>query len=369
MKFFAFLILALSLVCASADVTVEAIGFGITPGQAKNDALRNAVEQGCGVKIFSETEVRDFVALKDVLVSESFGMVTSYTIVYEKARGEDYEVKVRAVVSANVQKDWAKMKIILKQKGNPSVMFCFKEILDGQELAQATGEYELMSKFKELGFRVIDRQSIAKGRELQKELYNMDSNLDGVIAVASQHGADLLVTGMFEGRFVQIMNYWGQQGIQHQYTFSAKVIQTDNSEVIAPVTGNYNTNPMTKNTMLYTKESAGISGFKQVVSEEFFQSMIVKMVTHWIRDIQEGTSMELIVSNVSFRDRKFVQNILENKPDLITEMKVGHYRNRRLTIQVKSKLSAEELAEALEELEDFEVVELQNNRLEIQYVK
>lgn len=371
MKRVLYFLLVFNLLLVHAQVaTVEAIGFGMTEGQAKNDALRNAVEQGAGVKIFSQTEVQNFVALKDVLVSETIGLVTSYQVLssVNKGKNQGWEVKVKAEVSKEVSSQWAKMKIILQQKGNPSVMFCIKESLDAQELPQPTGEYQLMNKFKNLGFKIVDRQYVQEAKELQKQLYTLDQNPEGIIAIASKQGADLLVVGFLEGAFVQYMQMYGDiQQIIHNYIFRTKIIRTDTGEVIGSITEKYNTN---RSSMLFSRETAGRAGFADIIGEKYIQPMMVDMLKVWIKDVQEGAEMELIISNVEFRMRKKILETLENLPDLITWVRVNHYRNKRLELRIKSKLNSEELAEKMEQIPGLrlEVAELQKNRLELNYV-
>ena len=236
------LILITSLSILNADIEVISTGFGETFYQAKNDALRNAVEQGAGVKIFSQTEVKDFVALKDVLVSESFGLVTGYDLLSRRNTGQGWEVKIKARVTKQVGKKWAKIKIILQQKGNPSIMFCIKENYNGSPLSHPIGEYQLVNKFKNLGFKVIDRQWHQETKNLQQKLYSLDQNAQGLTAIASKRGADLLVFGFFEGKFTKMMNFYGNmKQIMHNYIFRTKIVRTDTAQIVSAITKNYTT--------------------------------------------------------------------------------------------------------------------------------
>lgn len=367
MKLF-FLFLIMNLVLLSADVTVTATGYGATKEQATQDALRNAVEQGAGVKIFSSTEVQDFIALKDVMVSESFGMVTRYDVLSANKNGFDWVVKVNASVSDNIQKDWAKMKIILKQKNNPSVLVIFAESIDGKSVYKDAGATAIAAELKKLGFRVIDGQTIEKLQQTRKEIANMEQNLDTIISIASERQADYVIMGSLEATRNPDKVFYGLRGCSYTLRSYAKIIQTDTAEIVAAVDGMDAGNATKYATM--SPEAVALATLKKATKNtpnSFFSKLMANLISHWIKEIQEGKVVELVVSNVSFRDRKEVQRILSKQESLISDVNVKHFRNNRLTMEIKSKLNLEDLAEALEELEDFEVVEFQNSRIEIRY--
>jgi hypothetical protein len=356
----------------AADITVETTGYGSSEEQARHDALRNAVEQAAGVKIFSTSLVRDFVALQDVLITESFGLVTSYEVLgkEEKSKDKIWEVKVRAAVSKDIDTQWAKIRVVLEQKGNPSIMFCLKETLDGQELPYPTAEYQLVQKLKELGFKVIDRQWAEDTRLLQKQIYNVEQNYDGVVSLASKHGADLIVIGLLEGNFTQFVDWYeGVQGILHTYNFRTKVIRTATAQMVGSITKTFQPAAKDYTTLQYSREAAGKAGFAEIMREQYLQPMLVDMVKTWINEIQDGAELSLIVSNVKFLERNKVLDTLRNQADIISAVYIDHYRNQRLELRVKAKVSAEDLADKMEKIKDLplEVVELKKNWLEVRY--
>ena len=366
-------LLAMVMVTFSyANTSVEAIGYGTTELQAKNDALRNAVEQAAGVKIFSETVVKDFVALQDVLITESFGFVTAYEVVSSKPKAQEqgFEVKVRATVSKNVNQEWARIRVILEQKGNPSIMFCLKESLDGQELVVPMGEFHLVQKFKNLGFKVIDRQLAQETKELQKQVAGLDQNYDGIIALAAKQGADLVVFGMLEGNFAKYVDWYdGIQGNVYSYNFRTKIVRTDTAQVIGSLSQTFQTNPKDYTTVQYSRLTAGKAGLTEIVGDRYLRPMLADMLKTWIRELQDGSELVLIVSNVKFKLRDAVLESLRSVPDLITSVSIDYYRNQRLELRIKSKLNVDDLAQRMESIKTLplQVVELKKNWLEVRY--
>lgn len=365
-------ILAITLVSLAAmilgDTTVVAVGMGASAIQARNDALRNAVEQGVGVKIFSESVVQNFVAVKDAIISESFGLVTSYKVISETKKDGMYEVKVEAVVSKDVSSKWAQMRVILEQKGNPTVMFCIKEMLDGVDTPASTGESRLVRAFQEdLKFQVIDRAHHEKLKELQKQIKTLEGNYQAVIDAASDQGANLLVIGTLEGKFKGFMDFYGVQYIEHNYIYTTKIIRTDTAQVIAAFDQVYY---QRHNSMQYSREAAGRAGFGQVVSAKHVQPLVERLVYTWIHEMQNtGAPVTLVISNAPFSLKRKVVDALKSGSEAVLSADVQRYQSKRLTLRLMSRLSAEDLAEQLEQIPGLplEVESVTANTIEARY--
>lgn len=82
-----------------AQNTVHAKGVGLNRNEALQDALRAAVSQSSGVVLESYTQVENFNVLKDVVNSQTTGVVTKYDISKETPLASTYEIEIDAVVS------------------------------------------------------------------------------------------------------------------------------------------------------------------------------------------------------------------------------------------------------------------------------
>ncbi|MBI5539410.1 MAG: hypothetical protein HY951_05080 [Bacteroidia bacterium] len=78
---------------------VEVKGVGIKRDDALQDALRNAVGQGAGVAIVSETNVENFMVVRDAISSKTEGYIASYVVLKEIPFPDRYEVTIKAKVS------------------------------------------------------------------------------------------------------------------------------------------------------------------------------------------------------------------------------------------------------------------------------
>jgi hypothetical protein len=87
----------------SISVQVDGVGtlkddVAAARKMAISDGLRIAVEQAKGVMVKGETEVKDFAALRDEVVSKTRGFVRTYKILSEKQEGNIYRVTLEVEV-------------------------------------------------------------------------------------------------------------------------------------------------------------------------------------------------------------------------------------------------------------------------------
>ncbi len=135
---------------ASRRETVEADGYAPLEGQsisrarkaAIRDALRNAIEKVNGVAIRGRAG-RLGKHISQIIASQSEGFIATYDVISEERQGEDYHVRVRAVVdTAGVMKA---VDLYLQVLGAPRFR------------VEAPGSYRnwLTAKLKGMGFEMV----------------------------------------------------------------------------------------------------------------------------------------------------------------------------------------------------------------------
>ena len=105
-------------------VEVDVEGVGGSMKAAIIDAQRNAIEKAIGTYILSETQMEDFVVVKDKILSKSEAFVKSYKLT-DKSRDEDggWTVKIHAVVTKEIlMNDLEALGILMSQLDNPSIV-------------------------------------------------------------------------------------------------------------------------------------------------------------------------------------------------------------------------------------------------------
>ena len=143
--------------------TATGIGYGLTKDAAVEQAKRDAVEQGLGAYMTSNTTVTS-TSIEDNIYSKAQGFVKTFKIIKE-SKGPDgnFEITIEAQVTDmidQVMADEAAFQTLLNSMNRPRIIFLVKEqnLIDNMETNFA--ETQLLSMFYDKGFDVVDRQLV-----------------------------------------------------------------------------------------------------------------------------------------------------------------------------------------------------------------
>ncbi|MBF0266927.1 MAG: LPP20 family lipoprotein [Gammaproteobacteria bacterium] len=156
------------------EVTVT--GYGATFSAAKKDAVRAAVEQVMGVKMKSNTLVKEGMLEEDKVASTTDGLINSFEVVSKEADEDgDFEVKLKVKIDTestgakNIDafiKDKKSMRMFTKENfNNRSVMVLYstrgikKALSDDSEAVQALLD-DLQDQLLEKSFDVKLKNSL-----------------------------------------------------------------------------------------------------------------------------------------------------------------------------------------------------------------
>lgn len=161
-------------------VTKEATGeSAITAGQeerafndAKEQALRNAVEQAAGVKIDADTLTVNNQLVRDQVFANTSGYVKSFDLVSKKAEKGVMTVVVKAqVITDNIDKDIQAARALVKRMGRPSIVIVVQEqtIPVGEKIVVNSDVMAtvLTETFKADGWDIKDAQALNKSLALE----------------------------------------------------------------------------------------------------------------------------------------------------------------------------------------------------------
>lgn len=149
----------------AVEVTVTGIGTGdlaVARETALADALRNAVRQGAGVNIISESKVADFQLEYDRVFTHSLGYVKKYAVLSQAydAEKRTYTVEIQADVDADAPAvdDFAALKILQSRMISPRVMIeCHESIAGMPETLRPISETILQELCRSVEIQVVDR--------------------------------------------------------------------------------------------------------------------------------------------------------------------------------------------------------------------
>ena len=152
---------------------VEVKGVGVKRDDALQDALRNAVGQAAGVAIVSETNVENFMVVRDAVSSKTEGYIASYSVIKEVPFPDRYEITVKAKVSLSPLK--ADIQTLTKSIGGVRFLVMY----DPRKVSETDKPYydfavERINEYlAERKYRYIDKDRFAA---LQKEAIGIYQN-------------------------------------------------------------------------------------------------------------------------------------------------------------------------------------------------
>lgn len=140
--------------------------------QAKENALRNAVEQAAGVRIDADTVVVNNQLVRDQVFANTSGYVKKFDLVDKKIEKGVATVKVKAdVITEHLDKDITAARDLVKRMGRPSIVIVVQEqtiplnqkaIINSESLATVITE-----SLKADGWDIKDAQAMNRKLKLE----------------------------------------------------------------------------------------------------------------------------------------------------------------------------------------------------------
>lgn len=192
---------------------------------AKALALREAVRQGVGVTIMSETKVEDFVTKYDVLVESCLGYVREVHIVRDIVRNGFREVTIRAVVGEDQPDPGAAAELLRERVGMPRIVVEVVANVDGVEL-QPNVVYLVRNRVNEIlgpDTDLVILSTSAGAREWRDRFVGEDA-----LANWRKHRVDyeVLIRIVLSGAYIKLDERSGMHKVAMQADMSANWVAT-----------------------------------------------------------------------------------------------------------------------------------------------
>ena len=351
-------------------VTTTGQGAHADPAAARDmaleDAYRKAVEQAAGALISSKTQVQDFVVIQDVILTRSSGFITSSTIVREgwTAPGSGiYEVTIKALVSLQKVADtWAEIETTLARKGYPKLMILIGAQLDGRTIDTRQAEVEIGQHFPSLHIDVFDSATLQGIKKKKIQEANLAGDIQTMAALGMDAGADVVLRGRCE----ILRNMTRRHGIlTYQFltiSYTIQAIKTDTGAILAQHTGVARRR--------YTSDTLESAAQMAILQEgrHHAKALQGKMFESWVFSLQNRNDLQLTIKGCSFRDVVQIKKALGGLRN-VTHVSQRSFRHNTALLVVKAKMSGEELAERLLEVEtgvSIDILGVSRNEIEIQ---
>jgi hypothetical protein len=211
---------------------------------AKDDALRNCVQQVATTVVTAATETDQAQLLSDKVYAHSTGYVRRFQILEDKQEGNTWVTRVRCEVSeAKLDEDLLAFGIAYRRAGMPRVLVLVAE--QAIDATQATGwwqgggnsadlrvvENAFMDRMEKSGFTFVDAE-VLQGK-VRLESIGADPNVQQAREVGVKTGAELVVVGRAIAKPLGEMPIDNGTFYSSVANVSARAVRTDTGEVVA----------------------------------------------------------------------------------------------------------------------------------------
>jgi hypothetical protein len=231
--------------------TTEAVGQAAIAGdllaakeQAKDDAMRNCVQQVASTIVTASTETDQAQLLSDKVFSHSVGYIRKFQILDDRQDGNTWVTKLRCEVSeAKLDDDLMAFGIAYRREGMPRVFVLIAE--QAINATQATGwwqgggnaadlrvmENAFMDRMEKSGFTFIDPE-VLQGK-VKLEAIGADPNVQQARELGVKSGAEVVVVGRAIAKPLGEMQLDNGTFYSAVANVSARAVRTDTGEVLA----------------------------------------------------------------------------------------------------------------------------------------
>jgi len=284
------------------EVVVEGKAVG-TDEAAKDAALqaafRAAVEQGCGVFVTSKSEVRDYQLAYDMILTESRGYIASYEILEHRTDGKFTIVKIKAQVSLDELKDdWATLKFLLRQKGNPTFVVAVRDMVDTNQQETSYAETEIMGYMAAHDITCVNSKIADEALKRQWRAAKIKGDKNQLAALAKRVKADIVITGTVGAVLVKdaFLERIGRRRVWYKAVISLQAVRTDDGSVVTSF--NKTLDLGSSGCGASRKEAAqkALSEGSKTAAKEALK----KILSAWSRELLRGATMRLEVKNADY---------------------------------------------------------------------
>lgn len=361
-----FIMSNLALPAYCGDDQTEVIATGMADGTsarsrdvALDDALRQAVQQGMGTFVSTETLVENMILIEDSIYSETKGYIKSYEIIKENKSDGAYQVKISAVVKlSKLADDLESIGLLIRKKQNPRVMvILYSTVVSGTYLGftregSMNLENQIEGSLARKGFRIVDAGQVSHKKKVESALHGND--MSAASRMAKDFGAEMLITGEVKREYVDTRHLYGMKVRFFTNEVRLKALETDTAKVLY---SGYKTQPPSGVNHLEPLEEA---------SAELIEEMASGILQQWSKDVYQTASYELNISDASYQDLSSLKKKLKNIRG-IGGVQTRSFQSGKAVLEVKYKGSLEDLADRVSQMKKpvMEIMGLQSNSLDL----
>ncbi len=335
-----------------------------TEQNALQDAMQNAIEQALITLIPAETYVEKFELIYERIIDKPQIYVGDYEILKRYEYNNAYIVLARATVSLQQLKEdlsslgfhsLSDAKAIQK----PHIMIVIPEQHISRHIPDPAGETEMVRKFLEKGFNVVDQTQSAKIRESDQVKALLRGDEKAAKAIGKQYGAEVIIVGEAFSELSEPAHGL----INCRARVEARAIESDTAKIL---TANAKTAGGTD-----TVESVAGKKALQRAGGLLADYFIDQLMAKWSEKIASG-EVRLVISGIKFDQLVKFEKALKTNISDIEAIHRRSYEAGIATIDIQTKVDAQRIAEELttktHEGIKFEITAFTANRIDLKLI-
>ena len=275
------------------DIRIEGKGTGANETKALISAKRDAVEKGIKTIIISQTEIKNFMVKRDMVITKTMGSIKNYKILSKNKATDMWEVRINAVISsATMREDLTDFHILLESMEKPKVMVIIKESNIGNIEPTNNAAENTIIKFLKTpyDFDLVNPDIVASIKSSEQKMANLASDAESAASIGSMYGAEVLITGTAISRIAEKVsdNLGGMKSVQADVTLRA--INCTTGRIIASKNGHGAKVHISPNT-------AGVNAIS-MASDKAVKTLLDDIIVDWNRQIDNGVPLIVSIKNV-----------------------------------------------------------------------
>ena len=360
-------LLALPLAAQEVNVTGTANGNPDTAReQALARALREAVRQGVGVDVLSETKVQNFELEYDRVMTSSFGYVESYEVTAQAYNSgkQEYTVSIKAKVAKGRPQmdDVLALRMLVKRMKSPRVMVESTESISGDvqggEVKMASAVLEEIAQ--KTGFEIF-RQSTVQDRDARESARAelLGDNLEAKVKKAGiTSTSDFKIIAAVKGQVGRAREPFPDVKVRDvSLGVDLQAVWTDTGEIVATVSlpTTFHKGEAQMNLPFDMPEqlvrhylTAMLTGAEPAFKQNNAYELYRKIIAKWIVELDLGAKVQLELKQIDKDSLDKLIAALEKTPDISYVWRREFDRRLFSVVEIETRLSAEQIEDAVQ---------------------
>ena len=354
---------AFGAVATAESKTVTVTGQGETKEAAIRDGQRRAAES-VYVKVYSDSTVKDFVLVKDTILTRSAGLIESFKEISVSETDDGiFEVKMEVVVSLNKIKDmWGVVTNLLKQMGRPKIMVAIREKIDGKFQDMSTVQTRVENLLLKNGFLLVDESQLKAIDKKDLQAAVAEDKPEKVQAIAKRFGAQLFITGVAQASTAGARDVYGRTIHKYQGDANVKTFRTDTAQLLSSIPGAATAGAQ-QTPAAAAKQALDAQG------QQLAPAITRDILQFWMDVLAGRGEVKLEVSGVTFKDVVKIKKAIKAIKG-VSDVQ-SKFANENADISIESEMSANTLAEKMvEDLDEIlDISDVSQNVIKAKYKK